>query len=220
MEKNKYTDFGNRIKELREKKGLTQLQFATDLGMSKQSMNSYEKGKHSPDIDLLVRLANYFECSTDYLVGLNEHPNREESQYYFEDMSRLSQALLKLPLKLREVWLERFVALAEYIQYGLGNNIKIGFDLLRLNIFFEEIMNLWIETSDKRKKESYTEKDMRKANRKLHECLNRIRSEINYLDDASYQYINEPFEKEDNKLNENLEELQKRLNTLIKGEDE
>ena len=50
--------------------------------------------------------------------------------------------------------------------------------------------------------------------------MNRIRSEINYLDDASYQYINEPFEKEDNKLNENLEELQKRLNTLIKGEDE
>lgn len=220
MEKNKYTDFGNRIKALREKKGITQLQLATDMGMSKQSMNSYEKGKHSPDIELLAKLANYFECSTDYLVGLSEHPSKKDSQCYFEDMSRLSQTLLKLPLRLREVWLGRFVATAECIQQSMDKDIKISFDLLSMNIFFEKIMDLWIDTADKQRNKSYTERDWRKANHKLHEYLNKMRAEINYLDDVSYQYINAPFEKNDNNVTENLEELQHRLNKLIEGENE
>lgn len=69
---NKYKDFGNRLKTLREQQGMKQGQFADMIGISRQSMSNYESGKHSPDVDVIVKMAHALNCSTDYLMGLDE----------------------------------------------------------------------------------------------------------------------------------------------------
>ena len=59
-----------RIRELRKAKGLTQVDLANALGVTKQSVSNWENDNIQPSIDMLVRIANYFSVTTDYLLGL------------------------------------------------------------------------------------------------------------------------------------------------------
>lgn len=58
-----------RIKELRQDKGLSQGDLAKELGLSQQTISSYEKGIREPDISTLKKLADFFQVSLDYLLG-------------------------------------------------------------------------------------------------------------------------------------------------------
>ncbi|WP_258088149.1 helix-turn-helix domain-containing protein [Weissella fangxianensis] len=68
----------NRLKELRKAKGLTQHQLANELGISQQSYARYEKGDREPNIATLIKLADYFDVSVDYLIGHEKTPNHME----------------------------------------------------------------------------------------------------------------------------------------------
>ena len=61
--------FGIRVKELREKAGLSMDQLATKLGVSTSRVNMWENSGTIPRGDVLIQLANYFKVSTDYLLG-------------------------------------------------------------------------------------------------------------------------------------------------------
>jgi transcriptional regulator with XRE-family HTH domain len=63
--------FKERFKQLRESKGLTQYQLAEELNLGRASISNYELGTRTPDIDVLVRIANYFNVTTDYLTGIS-----------------------------------------------------------------------------------------------------------------------------------------------------
>ena len=56
------------LKEIRKKKNYNQLKVALDLSISREALSYYENGKRSPDIDMLVKLSNYFNVSIDYLI--------------------------------------------------------------------------------------------------------------------------------------------------------
>lgn len=60
--------FGERLTELRENKNLSRQKVADDLGISRASLEYYEKGKRTPDIEILLKLADYFGVTCDYLV--------------------------------------------------------------------------------------------------------------------------------------------------------
>lgn len=66
-----------RLKELRIKKELPQLMVALDLGIARSTYACYETAKNEPDIFTLIKIADYFEVSLDYLVGRTN--NDEES---------------------------------------------------------------------------------------------------------------------------------------------
>ena len=61
-----------RLSELRKARGITQQRVAVDLGMEQTSISAYEVGKYFPTVDALVKLADYFNVSTDYLLGLTD----------------------------------------------------------------------------------------------------------------------------------------------------
>ena len=63
------TLFGKRIKELRLEKGLTQKQLAQELQIALSTLRRYERGITERKITLLIKCADYFQVSTDYLVG-------------------------------------------------------------------------------------------------------------------------------------------------------
>ena len=58
-----------KLKELRKEKGLSQIQIANAIGVKYYTIGKWERGDFEPDITNLTALANYFECSIDYLVG-------------------------------------------------------------------------------------------------------------------------------------------------------
>lgn len=76
-----------RIKELRQKKGLSQQKLADKLDISQSAVNSYENGINEPDIRMLVLFSNFFEVSIDYIVGHSDIPNPVEktNEYHLND---------------------------------------------------------------------------------------------------------------------------------------
>ena len=65
-------DFGSRLKELRTQAGMTQLQLAQRMGITKSVVSFYELQERTPSPDVLVKLAGIFRVSTDYLLGLDK----------------------------------------------------------------------------------------------------------------------------------------------------
>lgn len=65
--------FGHRIKNLRQSLGLNQIEFGKALNVTKQSVSNWENGNIQPSIDMLVKIAQTYSVSTDYLLGLVEY---------------------------------------------------------------------------------------------------------------------------------------------------
>lgn len=66
---------GERLSELRKDKGLTQQQLAEALSVSSNTISAYERGINEPDDKMKIRLAEFFNVSVDYLLGLADTPN-------------------------------------------------------------------------------------------------------------------------------------------------
>lgn len=58
-----------RLKQLREAKGLTQLRLAMELSVSQETISGYEIGKAVPPAEMLVKLADVLDSSVDYILG-------------------------------------------------------------------------------------------------------------------------------------------------------
>ena len=92
------------LKELRNKKGISQQQLADVIGTSQQSINKYENHNIEPDIATLILLAKYFDTSVDYLIGNTEinHVIEEVKEYDLNaDESRFIENYRKLNKKQR-----------------------------------------------------------------------------------------------------------------------
>ncbi len=61
-----------RLKELREKRGISQLRLAMDLNMNQNTISRYENGRRQADYATLIKIADYFHVSIDYLLERNE----------------------------------------------------------------------------------------------------------------------------------------------------
>lgn len=96
------------LKQLRNKRGLNQSDMADELGVSLSSYQKYErdKGCVTPSLDVLIRIADYYNVSVDYLLGRNteEQTALDELAGQF-NMSLLEKKIveeyLKLPDKMR-----------------------------------------------------------------------------------------------------------------------
>lgn len=67
-------EFKERLRDLRNKKDITQEEFGKKFNVIKQTVSSWENGNSRPDIDLAARIADYFEVTTDYLLGRTDNP--------------------------------------------------------------------------------------------------------------------------------------------------
>lgn len=78
----------NRIKELREKRGISQEELANEVNLSNQVISFYENGKREPKIEKWQKLADYFNVSVPYLQGyvdeyieINDLNDKEQDAY-------------------------------------------------------------------------------------------------------------------------------------------
>ncbi len=98
-ERVKLRTLGERIKELRETKkgslkehgqkiGLTQQEFANEMNVSLDTVKNWEQGWNYPGLDMIIKLAEFFECDYDYLLGSQDTPRKEYA--HISDMTGLS----------------------------------------------------------------------------------------------------------------------------------
>lgn len=66
------TIFGERLRILRKEKGVTQLDVAKEMGLSKGTIGMWEAGNREANFDVLTKLAAYFNTTSDYLIGITD----------------------------------------------------------------------------------------------------------------------------------------------------
>lgn len=65
-----------RLKFLRENKKITQQRLAIDLNINQNTVSRYESGKRQADYETLIKIADYFDVSIDYLLERTDNPQR------------------------------------------------------------------------------------------------------------------------------------------------
>ena len=63
------------LKKVRKEKGISQLKLAMELNMSQNTISRYETGEREPGINELVKIADYFNISIDYLLERTQNPH-------------------------------------------------------------------------------------------------------------------------------------------------
>ena len=65
--------YGERLKELREASQMSQAQLARNLGTNQQSFCRYETEQIEPNIEMIIKICDFFKVSADYLLGRTEY---------------------------------------------------------------------------------------------------------------------------------------------------
>ena len=73
-------DTGNKLKELREEHGLSQEKFANEIGVSRQIVSRWEKGKVIPNVSSVKKICDYYGISSSLLLNTNIPVGEDEEQ--------------------------------------------------------------------------------------------------------------------------------------------
>lgn len=88
--------FEDRLTNLRKARNMTMREVASQLGISYTTYVGYEKNEREPNSDVLIAIANYFNCSVDYLIGRDSgganstSPVRVENFNITEDIAKIA----------------------------------------------------------------------------------------------------------------------------------
>ena len=85
--------FGQNLKKLRTSKNLSQSKLSKILGISSSTIGMYEQGRRFPDQTILTKIADFFDVSTDYLLGRNP----QNPPTVFNNATDAMEFILKLP---------------------------------------------------------------------------------------------------------------------------
>ena len=72
------------LRKLRENAAISQKQLAEIIGVSQQSINKYENHNIEPDIETLIRIADYFDTTVDYLIGRHDRYDKADNNAVYE----------------------------------------------------------------------------------------------------------------------------------------
>lgn len=111
-------EFKERLKELRKRRGLSQVVLAERLGLSKSTIGAYETGDITPSLDALNLLADFFNVDINYLLGkedgstyyldpeaaeiANEIYNRKDLRMLFDTTRKISEEDLQFIVRMVE----------------------------------------------------------------------------------------------------------------------
>lgn len=70
--------FNEQLRMLRKEAGLSQQAFSQQIGISKSSVNMYERGEREPGFETLEAIASFFHVDMDFLLGKSEHRSKED----------------------------------------------------------------------------------------------------------------------------------------------
>lgn len=90
----KYRYFSSTLRNLRKEKGLSQSELARQLYVSRSLICAYEKNLRMPSLDILIRLAIFFEVPIDFLLGIENKTILDKENYL--DISGLNKRQIEI----------------------------------------------------------------------------------------------------------------------------
>lgn len=86
--------FGERLKGLRNERGISQNELSKYIGVSKSSVNMYERGEREPGFETLEAIADFFNINMDYLLGRGSRISSNTSEIGADVICSIYTALL------------------------------------------------------------------------------------------------------------------------------
>ena len=86
---------GERIRAARNEKHLTQQELADKVDLVKGSISAYEKSLKYPSVEVLIKLCNYFNVSSDYLLGLSDEKEIKKYDLTEEQMELVTKMIIQ-----------------------------------------------------------------------------------------------------------------------------
>lgn len=102
-------NFGLRLKQLRERKRLSQIELANILEVSNGSISKWERNERQPDYETLEKIADFFNTSIDYLLGRSETKDNNNVDFSFSTPQEALSFILKQDM------------VADFVGYDLDN---------------------------------------------------------------------------------------------------
>mgnify|MGYP001769217380 CR=1 FL=1 len=94
-------EFKDRLRQLREENKLLQKELAQKIGVDRNTITGYEIGKREPNLEKIIKLAQIFDVSIDYLVGVTDI--RKRDNHYYIAVEKLKNISLKDLIEIIEV---------------------------------------------------------------------------------------------------------------------
>ena len=109
--------FGERLKKLRQRSNISQSELASRLNIAKSTLAMYEIGQREPNFETLQQIANFFDVTTDYLLGRTDEPKpaREDEV----DIKKILEQKEKAHWDGRELTAEEKKYLSKLIQVAI-----------------------------------------------------------------------------------------------------
>jgi transcriptional regulator with XRE-family HTH domain len=135
-------EFKDRIRAVRNERGMSQTQLASELDKGESAVRMWEIGRSKPDADTLIKLAEFFGCTTDYLLGLSDTKNEKtftDISGIFARINSINVQSKGLLIKIIEAIIEGYDVLGECDTLS-GNDMQMDeFFLDKLDDLFESI---------------------------------------------------------------------------------
>ena len=103
------------LRKLREKKNMTQTRLSVEIEVSQEIISHYEIGESKPNIDNLIKIADFFHCSTDYLL------NRTDNPAMVNDIDKNNAETSELIYKYNSLSAENKKNLNKYLEFLINN---------------------------------------------------------------------------------------------------
>lgn len=107
----------DRLLKLRKGKKRTQEEVAKVIGVSRPAYTAYEKGNRTPDYGILQTLAEYFDVTTDYLLGHSDDKQSTNIEERKKERDELIKILESVPKEKRKEIEEQALAYAKYLAH-------------------------------------------------------------------------------------------------------
>lgn len=138
--------FSDRLKELRNEKGLTQAQFVDGLGITASALSAYEKNLKNPSISVAKRIAEKYNVSIDWLCGLCDE--KEQNMSNIKTYSDIIKIWISIERPLSA--LENVVKSFEIKMHTFLDEARHMEKLKKDGLIDDELYTLWIEKSLKK----------------------------------------------------------------------
>lgn len=123
-------NFGDRLRSLRARMGMSQLEFAKQVKLSKSAVNMYERGEREPSFEVLEKIADYFNVDIDYLLGKSDVENK--NRLCIDPKFELSSSEHELILKYRQLDPVTQSRVLNYLNYEFDQFVKASRLTLRM----------------------------------------------------------------------------------------
>lgn len=85
--------FNDTIRQLRTGRGMSQVELASALNVTKQCISNWENGNIAPSLDMLLKISKYFSVSTDYILGIDNRKYIETTGLTDRQITHIQQII-------------------------------------------------------------------------------------------------------------------------------